>query len=341
MSPHRHRAGPAQRILVALGGNAIQRAHDHGTWAESVRQMRRTARALAAIVRPGRELVVTHGNGPQVGSLLREAELGAAEIPAPPMHALDAETEGQLGYLIAGELDAALRRAGRARIVVPIISRTEVSPRDPAFRRPTKPVGRFYSAEEARALERTQGWTMREDVHRGGWRRVVPSPQPRRWVEGPAVEAMMDAGLGSRCVFVVTGGGGIPVVRRGAGWVGVDAVIDKDRGAAMVARTLHVDTLVIVTDVPGAAIGFDGEHPRWLGQVTARELSAYWRRGEFAEGSMGPKVEAGLRFLSAGGRSFVITDLGSLPAALAGSAGTRVERAPRLTGRGADRAGTR
>ena len=318
------RPGSPERILVALGGNAIQRAHDHGTWGEAVRQMRRTARALAAVVRPGRELVVTHGNGPQVGSLLREAELGESEVPAPPMHALDAETQGQIGYLISGELDAALRRAHRPRAVVPIISRTEVSPRDPAFRRPTKPVGRFYSPEEAHALEQTEGWTMREDPHRGGWRRLVPSPQPRRWLEGPAVRAMLDAGLGARCVFVVAGGGGIPVVRRGAGWVGVDAVIDKDRGAALVARTLGAHALVIVTDVPGAAVDFDRARPRWLGAVTAAELARYHALGEFGEGSMGPKVEAGLRFLAAGGRSFVITDLGSLPAALAGRAGTRV-----------------
>jgi len=313
------------RVLLALGGNAIQRAHDHGTWKESVRQMRRTASSLARLVVPGRELVVTHGNGPQVGRLLREAELGAGEVPVPPLHVVGAETEGQLGYLIAQELGAALRRAGIARTVLPIVSRTEVSARDPAFRAPSKPVGRFYSAAEAKKWHRTLGWTLREDPRRGGWRRLVPSPRPLRWLEGDAVRSMLDAGFGARCVFVVTGGGGIPVVRRRGGWEGVDAVIDKDRTAALAARQLDVDTLAIVTDVPGAALGFGTDHQRWLGRVSLDELARSWRRGEFEDGSMGPKVEAGIRFLRSGGRSFLITDIGSLPSALAGRAGTRVE----------------
>lgn len=316
----------SSRLLVALGGNAIQRAHDHGTWSEAVRQVRRTASVLAHVARRGSELVVTHGNGPQVGSLLREAELGAEEVPAPPMHVLGAETQGQIGYLIEQELGAALRRARVPRWVIPIISRTQVSLRDPAFRVPTKPVGRFYSAREARGLGRRLGWTMHEDAQRGGWRRVVASPRPLRWLEGPAVRTMLAAGLGSRCVFVVSGGGGIPVIRRAGGWEGIDAVIDKDRAAAIVARCLDVDTLAIVTDVPGAALDYTTAHPHWLGEVELDELSRYWKRGEFAEGSMGPKVEAGIRFLRTGGRRFVISDIRTLPAALAGHAGTRVHR---------------
>jgi len=319
-----HDAPGARRVLVALGGNAIQPAHDRGTWTEATRQMRRTAEALVGVVAPGRELVVTHGNGPQVGDLLREAELGAAEVPVPPLHVLGAETQGQLGYLIAQELGAALRRAGVDRTVLPIVSRTQVSARDPAFRHPTKPVGQFYPASEARRLHRTLGWTMKEDVQRGGWRRLVPSPRPLRWLEGPAVRGMLEAGLGAYCVFVVAGGGGIPVVRRDGRWAGVDAVIDKDRGAALVAGTLGADTLAVVTDVPGAAVDYAGRHPRWLGRVTLEELERYWKRGEFGEGSMGPKVEAGIRFLRDGGRAFVITDLRSLPEALRGRAGTRV-----------------
>jgi carbamate kinase len=315
--------------VVALGGNAIQRAHDHGTWRESVRQMRRTAAHLAAGMRPGLELVVTHGNGPQVGNLLREAELGAKEVPAPPMHVIDAESQGQIGYLIAQELDAALRRAGVPRSVIPIVSRTVVSARDPAFGRPTKPVGRFYSGPEARTLARTLGWTLQEDRRRGGWRRLVPSPEPKRWLEADAVRAILDAGLGGSCVLVVSGGGGIPVVRRGRRWEGVDAVIDKDRAAALVASSLGAHSLVVVTDVPGAALDFASGKPRWLGEVGRNELERYARAGEFAAGSMGPKVEAGLRFLRSGGRSFVITDIPHLPRALEGRAGTRVVRMDR------------
>lgn len=339
--PRARRTPPsrAERVLVALGGNAIQLAHDHGTWAEAVRQVRRTSKALAYVVRTGRELVITHGNGPQVGNLLREAELGAPEVPAPPMHVIDAESQGQIGYLIAQELVTALRRAGLRHSVLPIVSRTEVSGRDSAFRHPTKPVGQFYSAAEARRLRRTRGWTLREDRERGGWRRVVPSPRPLRWLEAELVRAMIDAGLGERCVFVVCGGGGIPVVRRGARWEGVDAVIDKDRAAALVGRALDVDTLAIVTDVPGAALDFASGRPRWLGAVRAQDLERYWRQGEFAEGSMGPKVEAGLEFLRSGGRSLVITDIASLPAALEGRAGTRVSVGRGARGRARGRPG--
>jgi carbamate kinase len=319
------RSPSRRRVVIALGGNAIQRAHDRGTWAEAVRQVRRTARALAPLARPGLDLVLTHGNGPQVGVLLREAELGAPEVPEAPMHVLDAETQGQIGYLIAQELGAELDRRGHPRTVLAVLSRTEVSAHDPAFRRPTKPVGRFYRGPDARRLARAHGWTLREDRARGGWRRVVPSPRPLRWLEGPAVAALLDRGAGDRCVFVVTGGGGIPVVRRGRRWTGVEAVIDKDLGAALVARTLGADTLAIVTDVRGAAIGFGTGRPRWLGAVSRPELERYWKRGEFGEGSMAPKVEAGLRFLAAGGRRFIICDIRSLPAALRGNAGTRVE----------------
>lgn len=315
------------RVLVALGGNAIQRAHGRGTWEEAVRQTRRTAPALVEVVRNGHELIVTHGNGPQVGDLLREAELGAPEVPVPPMHVLGAESEGQVGYLIAQELGAELRRRHVPRAVVAIVSQTEVSSRDPAFRHPTKPVGRFYSAPEARRLRARPGWVMRNDPARGGWRRLVPSPRPLRWLEGPAVRRMFDAGLGPQFVPVVTGGGGIPVVRgRDGRYHGVDAVIDKDRTAALVATQLGADTLAIVTDVPGAAVGYGSARPHWLGRVSVRQLATHLAHGEFGEGSMAPKVEAGLDFLRHGGRRFIITNIPSLSAALADRAGTRARR---------------
>ncbi len=314
-----------RRLLVALGGNALQGARGTGTWTDAVRQMRRTARALARAVADGHELVLTHGNGPQVGNLLREAELGAAEVPPPPMFVLDAESEGQVGYLIASELSAALDRAGAPRSVLPLVCRTEVDPRDPAFRIPDKPVGRYYTRADADRLRRSRGWTLREDAVRGGWRRVVPSPRPRRWLEAPAVRAALDAGLGRRCVFVVTGGGGVPVVREARGrYRGVDAVIDKDRAAALAARALGCGTLVIVTDVPGAAVAFGTPSARWLGEVSAGELDRRRRAGEFGAGTMAPKVEAVLDFVRHGGRRAIITDIGSLGRALEGRAGTRV-----------------
>ncbi len=314
-------------VLVALGGNALQRAGGSGTWAEARAQMRGTVSALSEIAASGHELVLSHGNGPQVGALLRQNELGQREVPARPLDVLGAETQGQIGYLIQTELPPALRRAKIERSVLSIISRTEVSLRDPAFRRPTKPVGRYYPEEEARLLRKRLGWVLQFDGARGGWRRLVPSPKPVRWLEGPAVRELLRAGLGERWVPVVAGGGGIPVVRRkDGGYDGVEAVIDKDLGASLVARELGLSTLAIVTDVPGAAVHFGRKGERWLGETTLDELVRFHEAGEFSAGSMGPKVEAGIEFLRGGGTRFLITDIASLSRAVAGEAGTRVRR---------------
>jgi len=312
-------------LLVALGGNALQRAGGDGSWREARRQMARVAPVLAEVARQTSPLVLTHGNGPQVGVLLRQNELGTSEVPARPLDVLGAETQGQIGYLVQTELTHALREARLARSVVTVVSRTEVRASDPAFRHPTKPVGRFYTEAEARLLRKEHGWVMVEDVARGGWRRLVPSPRPIRWLEGHAVRHVLEAGAGSRWIPVVAGGGGIPVVRRPNGaYEGVEAVIDKDLAAALVASELGLDTLAVVTDVRGAAVNFGRSGERWLGEVDRAELARLHRAGEFGPGSMGPKVEAGLDFLRRGGRRFVITDIPSLPRALRGEAGTRV-----------------
>jgi len=310
---------------VALGGNALQRAGGTGSWSEARSQMRSAAVVLAEIAARGEVLVISHGNGPQVGTLLRQNELGGHEVPPRPMDVLGAETQGQIGYLIQSELTPALRRVGVDRSVLTVISRTEVAPDDPAFSNPSKPVGRYYSEDEARVLRKQQGWTMRFDSARGGWRRLVPSPRPISWLEGAAVRRLLDAGLGDLWIPVVAGGGGIPVVRRpDGGFEGVEAVIDKDLGAALVAHELGFPTLAVVTDVPGAALAFGKRGERWLGDVSMGELTEYSARGEFEAGSMGPKVVAGLEFLRGGGRTFVICDIPSLGRALAGEAGTRV-----------------
>ncbi len=287
--------------------------------------MRAVVGVLAEIASTGVDLAITHGNGPQVGVLLRQNELGSREVPSRPLDVLGAETQGQVGYLVQTELTPALRRAGVSRSVLPVISRMEVSPNDPAFQNPSKPVGRYYTEDEARLLRKQSGWAMQYDGARGGWRRVVPSPRPIRWLEGEAVRRLMQAGLGTSWVPVVSGGGGIPVVRRDdGGYDGVEAVIDKDLAASLVARELGIETLAIVTDVPGAAVSFGKRGERWLGEVTVEELTAHLERGEFAGGSMGPKVEAGLEFLRNGGRRFVITEIPSLARAIRGEAGTRV-----------------
>ncbi len=312
-------------LLVALGGNALQRAGGDGSWREARRQMARVAPVLAEVARTTVPLVVTHGNGPQVGVLLRQNELAASEVPSRPLDVLGAETQGQIGYLVQTELTHALREAHVARSVLTVISRTEVRAGDPAFRRPTKPVGRFYSDVEARLLQKGAGWVMVHDPARGGWRRLVPSPRPVRWLEGHAVRQLLEAGHGTRWIPVVAGGGGIPVVRRANGaYEGVDAVIDKDLGAALVANELGLERLAIVTDVPGAALDFGRSGERWLGEVSRADLARSLREGQFADGSMRPKIEAGLEFLRHGGRQFVVTDIPSLPRALRGEAGTRV-----------------
>ncbi len=311
-------------MLVALGGNALLPTGARGSWEEARTRMRATARVLAEVARAGEDLVLTHGNGPQVGYLLRRNELGASEVPAQPLDVLGAETQGEIGYLITSELTPALRRARVGRTVLTVVSRTEVAPRDPAFRHPTKPIGRFYTEEEARLLRKRFGWAMVHDTARGGWRRLVPSPRPVRWLEGPAVRRILEESS-ARWIPIVCGGGGIPVVPRPQGaYEGVEAVVDKDLAAARAARELRLATLVIVTDVPGAAISFGRPGERWLREVSRRELAEHRSRGEFLEGSMGPKVDAGLDFLAHGGGRFVITDIPSLPRALDGEAGTVV-----------------
>ena len=315
------------RILVALGGNALQRAGGDGSWSQAVERMRATAPSLAALVQEGHELIVTHGNGPQVGALLRQNELAAREVPPRPLHVLGAETEGQIGFLVQQELSAALDRIKCPRLVVTLVSRFEVSPRDPSFRRPTKPVGGYYNETDARLLRKNEGWELQYDGARGGWRRLVPSPKPLRWIEGEVVAQLYRSGWGPRWVPVVSGGGGVPVVpSAGGGFEGVDAVIDKDLSAAVVGNQLGAESLLILTDVPGVAVGFGKPWERWLGQVSAAELEEFQRRGEFGEGSMAPKITAGLNFLKGGGRQFVVTDLASVGRAVRGEAGTRVIR---------------
>ncbi|HEV2166322.1 MAG TPA: carbamate kinase [Thermoplasmata archaeon] len=313
------------RVLVALGGNALARPGGEGDWKEEVRQMRAAAGPLARIALGGHELILTHGNGPQVGRLLRQDELAEREVPFLPIDVLGAESEGQIGYLIEQELSPALTRARVRRTVLTLVSRMLVSAGDPAFRHPTKPVGRFYSDAEARRLLRSARWTMAKDRARGGWRRLLPSPRPVQWLEGSAVRRLLDLGMGRHCVPVVAGGGGVPVVARGRGrFTGVEAVIDKDRAASLVARELGVDALVIATDVPGIALGFGTAATRWLRRTRVSELTDALARGEFGEGSMAPKVEAAIEFVRATGRRAVVTESSTVERALRGKAGTLV-----------------
>lgn len=313
---------PAETLVVALGGNAIKAAGERGTSAEQFVNVARAAEAIAALVEGGHRVVVTHGNGPQVGSLLLQQAAATAAVPPLPMDVCGAMTQGWIGYMIAQALGNALARrdhpaAGR---IATIVTQALVDAADPAFAHPTKPVGPFYSAAEAQTLI-DQGLAMVEDSGRG-WRRVVPSPRPTGFVERAAIRTLVEAGL----LVIVNGGGGVPVVRDGAGRLhGVEAVIDKDLGAALLARELEADRLLILTDVEQVALDYKKPTQRLLSRLTAAEARAYLAAGQFAAGSMGPKIEAAAQFVEGGGRQAIITQLYRAGAALAGATGTIVE----------------
>jgi carbamate kinase len=293
--------------VVALGGNALMRPGERGTAAEQLANLRRAVAGLAPLL-DEEGLVVAHGNGPQVGNELIRQERAAEEVPALPLWLAVAQTQAEIGAMIAAEL-----RPATTREVACVLTHVRVAPDDPAFDRPTKPIGPFYSSEEAETLQRERGWAMREDANRGH-RRVVASPQPLEVVELETVQSLARGGA----VVIACGGGGIPVVRRGGRLSGVDAVIDKDRASALLARGLDADRLVILTEVPAVYADFGTDTQRELHELArddAEELLP-----ELAEGSMRPKVEAGLTFDG----ETLITNFDALADALAGRGGTRI-----------------
>jgi carbamate kinase len=295
-------------LVLALGGNALGR----GTTAEQLTALRETCAAVAPLVREG-EVVVTHGNGPQVGNELLRQERAADEVPPLPLYLNVAQTQAEIGALLETELSAATSRS-----VACIITHVHVDPEDPAFQEPTKPIGPFYSEEQASSLERERGWRLVEDAGRG-FRRLVASPRPLDVVELDAIRALLASGE----VVVACGGGGIPVVSRSGRLKGVDAVIDKDRASALLAERLGAERLVILTEVPAVYRRFrksNQEEIRELSAAEAKELLP-----ELAEGSMRPKLEAAVAFARAGGET-LITSYDALAKAGEGRAGTRIYR---------------
>ena len=306
------------RVMLALGGNAMT-SRDGGARPEDQIAAARVAMAAVAdlLTRPEPvEVVLTHGNGPQVGNLLVKNELAAAVVPPVPLDWCGAQTQATLGNVLVNALDDALRVRGGHRPSAALMTRTLVAADDPGFTSPTKPIGRFVGEAEALTMiEHGEFW---EDRGEKGWRRMVASPEPVEILDAPAVLALIDAGF----VVVAAGGGGIPTVREDEGYRGVEAVIDKDLTAALLARTVGADVLVIATDVPQAVLRFGTPEAEPLGRVTVAEMRAHAAEGHFAGGSMGPKVEAALRFVEATGKTSVITDLDSIIDGLAGTAGT-------------------
>jgi len=298
--------------VVALGGNALIRPGQRGTAAEQRANLRETCEALRPLLGDG-ELVVTHGNGPQVGNQLVRQERAAEEVPPLPLYLAVAQTQAEIGALIESELAAV---AGRP--VVCLLTHVRVNEDDPAFEEPTKPVGPFYSEEQARRLEAERGWVVIPDAGRG-WRRVVPSPEPLEIVELAAVRTLVAAGT----IAVACGGGGIPVSSRNGRLTGVDAVIDKDRASAVLAIALGAERFVIITDVDAVYGGWGTDAQKALPELDVAAAEALLPG--LATGSMGPKLEASLAFARATGHEVLIAAADSLQEALAGRAGTRVK----------------
>jgi carbamate kinase len=297
--------------VVALGGNALMRPGERGTAGEQRANLREAAAALRPLL--GEEqLVVTHGNGPQVGNVLLRQERAAAEAPPLPLYLAVAQTQAEIGALIESELAPV---AGRP--VACLLTHVLVAEDDPAFDEPTKPVGPFYEEARARELEAERGWSVVHDAGRG-WRRVVPSPEPLEVVELDAIRSLLDSGT----IVVACGGGGIPATRRGEHLAGIDAVIDKDRAASLLARSLDADRLVILTEVPAVYSGFGNDRQEELRELSVDDAAALVP--ELDAGSMRPKVEASVDFVRATGREALITSPAALGEALEGRSGTRI-----------------
>jgi len=309
-------------ILITLGGNAILPVRGTGTFDEQCAITRLTMQPIAALIREGVRVILSHGNGPIVGNILIRNEAAREQIPPMPLDVCGADSQGGIGYMMQQALDNELRRIGIQRPVTTVVTQVVVDERDPAFRRPTKPIGPFYTQERARLLAKEKGWNVTEDAGRG-WRRVVASPKPLEVVEITAIRTLVDDGA----IVIAAGGGGIPVARQWDGSLhGVEAVIDKDLASSLLARLLGCEMLCIITGVDRVALHYGKPDQRDLACATADELSEYAAAGHFPAGSMGPKVQAAIEFVRGGGREVVITSPAKLMEALEGTTGTRVRR---------------
>lgn len=313
-------ADPKKLAVVAFGGNALLRPEDRGTQEEQIARAKQAARWLAEIVRHEYKLIVVHGNGPQVGNILVQAEEASTKIPPQSLDVCVAQTEGSMGFLLQQAIRNRLDSIGISGDVATILTEVEVDPVDPAFKRPTKPIGPFFTRYRAEALERDLGWTMREDAGRG-WRHVVPSPRPLRILNIETIVHMLE----SAAVVIAAGGGGIPVVRgRDSQWRGVEAVIDKDFSSSLLASELKAEMYVVLTGVAKVALDFDKPSQRTVDRLTVVEAQRYLSEGQFPAGSMGPKIEAAIQFVTRGGKQVLITDVEHLRDALAGREGTLI-----------------
>ena len=304
--------------VVAVGGNALIKDKNHQTVPDQYQAAAETMKHIASMIIEGWDVVVTHGNGPQVGFILRRSELASHELHEVPLDYCGADTQGAIGYMFQQALHNEFRLRGIDKQAATVVTQTIVDRNDPAFQHPTKPIGSFMDEAAAKEKMAKEGWTMVEDAGRG-WRRVVPSPIPQTIVEADAIRSLIDNGF----VVVAVGGGGIPVMQLENGdLTGVEAVIDKDFGSAILASMINADLFLISTAVEKVAINFNKPDQKWLDTMTVAEARAYLAEGQFAKGSMLPKIEAILKFMDKGGKKALITDPEHIKDALEGKTGT-------------------
>ncbi len=306
--------------VVAIGGNAVNRPGEKPT-AENMLSAIAEAMGYLVDMLDEYDIVITHGNGPQVGNILIQQEMAKEVIPPFPIDVNDAQTQGSLGYMIVQALRNRLAERGLNREVAALITQIVVDKNDEAFKKPSKPVGPFYTEEEARKLMTEKGWIMKEDAGRG-WRRVVPSPKPLDIVEKEIIQML----LKNDVIVVAAGGGGIPVVRENGKLKGIEAVIDKDRASALLAIEINADELIILTGVEKVALNYGKPNQTFVDTLIVDDAMKYLKEGHFPAGSMGPKIEAAIDFVSATNKTCLITDMKKLKEALSGKTGTRIVR---------------
>ncbi len=304
--------------VVAIGGNSLIKDEAHKTVPDQFDAVRETATHIAEMIEQDWNVVITHGNGPQVGFILLRSELSSGVLHPVPLDSCGADTQGAIGYMIQQALHNEFLRRGITRQCVTVVTQVLVDSHDPALHNPSKPIGSFYKEEEAQAKMRSEGWTMVEDAGRG-WRRVVSSPQPQQIIERDAIDTLVKDGF----IVVAVGGGGVPVVLDAAGRLsGIEAVIDKDLASSLLASELHADLLLISTAVEKVALNFRKPGQRDLERITLSEAKRYYQEGHFAKGSMGPKIQAVINYLERGGRAALITMPEAIDRALASQTGT-------------------
>lgn len=312
-----------QLAVIAIGGNAILQTDERGSYSEQLENIRVTCSHVVDLINMGYRVVLTHGNGPQVGNILLRNEMAENRVPAMPMDVCVAESQGQIGYMIQQTLYNILTTRDMECQVSSLITQVVVKEDDDAFEQPTKPIGPYYPEAEAERLAKEKGWDMMEDTARGGYRRVVPSPEPIEIVESETIKALLQC-AGKTQIIIAAGGGGVPVTRTGEGIRGIDAVVDKDMASQVLAVSLGAELLLMLTDVEKVSLNFGKPDQKDLSTLSVSEARTYLREGHFPAGSMGPKITAAVRFLESGGSAAIVTTPELLVSALEGDSGTRI-----------------